>query len=161
MFLHLSVSHSVHRGVSAQCMLGYTPLDRHPQGRHPPGQTLPGRHALDRSPWADTPSRHSLGRHPLRDTPPWADTHNPRQTPLADTPLGRHPTGQADPWTDPPGRHPWADTHPPGQTPPWADTPGQMHTPRQTPPSSGHCSGRYASYWNAFLLVDHSDKRLN
>ena len=37
------------------------------------------------------------------------------------------------------GRHP-----PPGQTYPsmhWAD-----------PPPDGHCSGRYASYWNAFLL---------
>ena len=30
MFLHLSVSHSVHGGVSAQCMLGYTPPGRHP-----------------------------------------------------------------------------------------------------------------------------------
>ena len=33
-----------------------------------------------------------------------------------------------------------------GVHPPWADP------PRQTPPSDGHCSGRYASYWNAFLL---------
>ena len=30
MFLHLSVSHSVHRGGLPQCMLGYTPLSRHP-----------------------------------------------------------------------------------------------------------------------------------
>ena len=43
-----------------------------------------------------------------------------------------------------PGRQtsPWqADTHPPG---------------RQTvppPPHDGYCSGRYASYWNAFLLI--------
>ena len=43
---------------------------------------------------------------------------------------------------------PWADTAPPGSPP-----------PRQTPPplgrhlsAEGHCSGRYASYWNAFLL---------
>ena len=49
---------------------------------------------------------------------------------------------------------PWADTHP-RQTPSsWADT------PRQTPPwadtsSDGHCSGRYASYWNAFLFLQH------
>ena len=34
--------------------------------------------------------------------------------------------------------------YPPGQTPPWADT----------SISDGHCSGRCASYWNAFLLVD-------
>ena len=39
----------------------------------------------------------------------------------------------------PPGRHP------PGRHPsPWADTPH--------PWADGHCSGRYASYWNAFLL---------
>ena len=43
MFLHLSVSHSVHRGGGLpQCMLGYTPLGRHPLlVRHPPGQTPP------------------------------------------------------------------------------------------------------------------------
>ena len=35
------------------------------------------------------------------------------------------------------GRHPPRQTHPPGQTP---------------SPSDGHWSGRYASYWNAFLF---------
>ena len=49
MFLHLSVSHSIHRGVAT------------PQGRHSHGQTPP----LGRHPLADTP----LGRHPLADTP--------------------------------------------------------------------------------------------
>ena len=44
------------------------------------------------------------------------------------TPLGRHPPA-----------HTPVDRHPPADTP-WADTPG------------GHCSGRYASYWNAFLF---------
>ena len=48
---------------------------------------------------------------------------------------------------------------PPGKHPPWADTPllsacWDTHTPLpsacwDTPPG-GHCSGRYASYWNAF-----------
>ena len=43
---------------------------------------------------------------------------------------------------------PVADTHPPGQTP----------TPWQTRPD-GHCSGQYASYWNASLLTRmHSSK---
>ena len=65
MFLHLSVSHSVHKVVSASVRAGIHPLPR-----------------------ADTPSR-----------------------------LGRHP----------PGRHPPS-------------------------PADGHCSGRYASYWNAFLF---------
>ena len=41
----------------------------------------------------------------------------------------------------PPGRHA------PGQTPPWADT--------DPPPRYGHCSGRYASYWNASLFSQH------
>ena len=35
---------------------------------------------------------------------------------------------------------------PPGQTPPKGRHP-QIH-----PPRDGHCSGRYASYWNAFLF---------
>ena len=44
-----------------------------------------------------------------------------------------------------------------GQTP-WADTllgrhPLGRHSPgRLPPPSDGHCSGQYASYWNAFLF---------
>ena len=56
---------------------------------------------------------------------------------LADTPLVRHP--QAD--TPRADTHPLqADTHPP------ADTPlGRLTRP--------HCSGRYASYWNAFLYL--------
>ena len=38
--------------------------------------------------------------------------------------------------------------HPPRQTPP------RQTPPRQTPPpGDGHCGGRYASYWNAFLFV--------
>ena len=45
------VCHSVHGGCLPQCMLGYTPLGRHPPCRSP-GQTPPGQ----------TPS---LGRHPL------------------------------------------------------------------------------------------------
>ena len=36
----------------------------------------------------------------------------------------------------------------PGQTP----LPPSRNPPRQTPPAGDHCSGRYASYWNTFLL---------
>ena len=59
-------------------------------------------------------------------------------------PLGTHPL--------PLGRHPPT----PGQTPPWADTPLARHPPLPytSPPADGHCSGRYASYWNAFLFVN-------
>ena len=38
MFLHPSVSHSVHGGCLPQCMLGYTP----PGSRHPPAQCMLG-----------------------------------------------------------------------------------------------------------------------
>ena len=45
------------------------------------------------------------------------------------------------------------------QTPPWADIPRQTPPFRHPLPSAcwdtppgGHCSGRYASYWNAFLF---------
>ena len=72
MFIHLSVSHSVHRGVSDPVHAGI---------HHSPGQTPP---------------------------------------PLADTP---------------------------------EPTPHRADTPRQaTPTGDGYCCGRYASYWNAFLL---------
>ena len=53
--------------------------------------------------------------------------------------------------------------HPQGaDTPPGADTPGRRHPQEQTPPeqtppegdsSIRSKSGRYASYWNAFLFV--------
>ena len=52
--------------------------------------------------------------------------HPPRQT---HTPLGRHSLG----------RHPLSDTPPP-------------HSSQA--PRDGHCNGRYASYWNAFLLQE-------
>ena len=67
-----------------------------------------------------------LSVHGVRCTPPGRyplDNHPP--------PLGRHPP--------PLGRHPL----------PWADTPPGRHP---LSPEDGHCSGQYASYWNAFLL---------
>ena len=57
------------------------------------------------------------------------------------------------------GRHPRADTPLPAQAPPsQADTTALLgrHHPHlradTPPPGDGHCSGRYASYWNAFLF---------
>ena len=55
--------------------------------------------------------------------------------------------------THPPGADLPGSRHPPEQTPPlWEQTP-----PEQTPPPGPDCSirstsGRYASYWNAFLF---------
>ena len=66
---------------------------------------------------------------------------------------GQNPPGQTLPrqtthWANPPR---WVDT-------PWTDTPQGRPPPRQTsawadPPADGHCSGWYASYWNAFLFL--------
>ena len=69
--------------------------------------------------------------------------------------LGRHPPWQADTphqadtSPDRADTFPLADRHPPGRHLPWqADTsPLAGRHPRD-----GHCRGRYASYWNAFLL---------
>ena len=64
--------------------------------------------------------------------------------PPGQTPSGRPPSPYADTLLPgqvdtPLGRHPsWAGRHPPEQTP---------------PPADGCCSGRYASYWNAFLVT--------
>ena len=83
-------------------------------------------------------------------------------TPRAGTPPGKYPLGQVHP---PAGTPPWAGT-PGGQVPPQEGTPWEgtpiTHTPPHTPPhtpGSSACweiqatSGRYASYWNAFLLI--------
>ena len=70
------------------------------------------------------------------------------------TPLDRHSSVDTPFWA---GSDLWADT-PTGQTPPRADTPQtpQADTPllgRHPPPSHGHCSEWYTSYWNTFLLI--------
>ena len=106
MFLHLSVSHSVHRG---EYLGRYTPGQVHPQAGTPPGRY------------------NSRQVHPLAGTPP-AGTP-PRQV---------HPPGQVNP----PGRY----------------TPQGRYTPRAGTPPTVHAgirstSGRYASYWNAFLFT--------
>ena len=83
-----------------------------------------------------------LGRYP-RQTSPWADT------PLARPPSTRHSTS---PGRHPLDRHPLVDTPrqiPPGKHPTWADTPLGSYGIWST-------SGRYASYWNAFLLLEIS-----
>ena len=98
-----------------------------------------------------------LGRFPPRKYTPWAGTP-PGQVP----PLGRYTPGQLHP----PGQVPPLRRYTPGQLHP----PGQVHPPRQLhplgrytpqqvhPPGSSACweiratSGRYASYWNAFLF---------
>ena len=70
---------------------------------------------------------------------------------------GVHPPGrQTPPGQTPAGKiHP-RQTHPLGRHTPWADTPplGRHTSSEQTPPPprDSYCSGRYTSYWNAFLF---------
>ena len=58
-------------------------------------------------------------------------------------------------------------THTPQADTPRVDTP-QADTPHldnpqadNSPPRDGHCSGQYASYWNAFLYEEHFTLHLN
>ena len=80
------------------------------------------------------------------DTPLWAGT-----LPWVGTPPGRYTPWQVHPCPlagTPPG-----PAHTPGWCTPWAGTPLGRYTPwAGTPPPDGHCSGRYESYWNAFLF---------
>ena len=84
---------------------------------------------------ADPPAPAAPGRHPLagNTTPP--------------TQPGRHPLlGPGNPPATP-GRPPWQGTPPaPGKAPP----------PREEDCSIRSMSGRYASYWNAFLFISDS-----
>ena len=153
MFLHMCVILFT-GGLQAGCpgtrqtphQAGRTPRD---QADTPPDQadTPPGpdRHPRTRQtpPWTrQTPPRP--GRHPPRP-----GRHPPRDQ--TDTPgPGRHPPG--------PGRHPpRPGRYPPrpGRPPDQADTSlGQADTPRwEEYCSIRSMSGRYASYWNAFLFV--------
>ena len=72
--------------------------------------------------------------------------------------LGYHPPGGRPPKTrHPPGPDPHppkADHHPPGTRPPQKQTPPsreQTPPPREANSSIRSTSGRYASYWNAYL----------
>ena len=83
MFLHLSISHSVHRGEVCipACTGADTPGQTYPSmhwGRHPPGQTYPSMHWGRHTPGQTYPSMH-WGRHP----PP----------PMATAADSTHPTG--------------------------------------------------------------------
>ena len=101
----------------------------------PPEQTPP----LE----ADTPQ----SRHPSQSRPPTGSRHPPR----ADTPSPEQtpPPLEQTPLTPPPRK----------QTPPplGADTPSREQTPPPSP-KDDPCCGRYASYWNAFLV---NVKRVN
>ena len=99
---------------------------------------LSGRPPLDRDP--PPPDRGPLDRDPPGQRHPWTETPLDRNPPLpGQRPL---PPGQRPP---PPDRYPHPQTEtPPDRDSPWTETPDR--DPRTVK------SGRYASYWNAFLL---------
>ena len=121
MFLQASVI--LLRGGLSQCMLGYTPPEQTPWNRHPLGaDILWSRHPQEQTPPEQTSPQ---SRHPPEQTLPRADT------PQADTPL---------------------EQIPPEQTPLEQTLPLPEQTPLQEADSSiWSTSGRYTSYWNAFL----------
>ena len=121
------VSASVHAGIPHPPGAD-TPLEQTPPEQTSPQEQIP--------PWEQTPpidQTHNLGA----DTP---QSSQPPPLPRADTPQEQTPP-RAD---TPPGSR-----HPPDQTPP----PGSRHPPpREADSSIRSTSGRYASYWNAFLF---------
>ena len=105
----------------------------------PPGRETP-RDQADTPPrtWQTPPGRENP---PSRETPSGPGRHTPPQD-QADPPAGRAP------WENPPGRETPQDQ---------ADTPRDQTPLAGRPPREEDCSirsmsGRYASYWNAFLL---------
>ena len=134
-FSHASVSHPVHRGVSASGSRGCLPLS--PEV------------CVDTPPWT-----YLLDAHPFLDTDPsWTQTSH-TQTPDTHTdPRHTHThTHTHTPWTHTPLIHTHTHTHTPDTHThtPWTHTPLiHTHTHTHTWSTSGH----YASYWNAFLFA--------
>ena len=90
-----------------------------------------------------------LGYHPPREqTPPRPAPPQSRHPPGPGTPRNRHPPQSRHPRT----RHPLSRHNPLTRHPLGADIPPPPWD--QAPPTraDGYCCGRYASYWNAFLL---------
>ena len=132
-YVFTRVRDSVHRGLSVSVHARIPPAtrSRHPKSRHPLGADTPR---------ADTP----LGAdNPLSRQPP----HQIPTTSRSDTPLEQTPSGS---------RHPPEQTPPQEQTPPWSRHPPGADTPQKADSSIRSMSGRYASYWNAFLLLKTS-----
>ena len=125
----------MHAGIPPPPGTRQTPLIRHPPGTR------------------QTPSPIRHHQLPGSDTPP--DQTPPRDQ--VDLP-------RSDTTTTPPGTRqtPPDQTHPPWDQadPPWSDTTPRIrhHPPDQTSPQEADfsirsTSGRYASYWNAFLFT--------
>ena len=144
------------QGVCADNNQADTPLGKSPLSDTPQADT----------PWVDT----SLVRHPFSTDTPLGRHILPRQTTTAVD--GTHPTGMHSCFTgicQSVHRGGLFGRHPPQQPLQWmvhillecilvSQTSVSLSTEggclADTPPGS-HCSGRYASYWNAFLFHRH------
>ena len=129
MFLQASVILSTGRGEGV-CLSACW------DARPPPG---PG------TPRAGTPPSPQSRHPPLEQTPPGPGTP-PDQ---AHTRTRHTPPDQAPPRAGTPPPPLPRSRHPPDQAPPRPGTP-----PREADASIRSMSGRYASYWNAFLFCD-------
>ena len=67
-------------------------------------------------------------------------------------PGSRHPPGADSPREQTPGQTPPGSRHPPRSRPPEQTPPRSRHPPREADSGIRSMSGRYASYWNAFLF---------
>ena len=127
-----------------------------PDQVHPPGADMP--------PGADPPRPGTTpqdqvhppgpGTPPMSRHPPRVDTPQEQTPSGADTPRSRPPSPQDQ--VPPKTRYPPRPGTPPKtRYPPRPGTPPKTrYTPQdQVHPPNDYCCGRYASYWNAFLLV--------
>ena len=93
----------------------------------------------------------STGESPSRGDPPWTGETPGQRTPRMSMGLDRklYPFGRRPPPQ-------WTQGRPPGERPPkgtWDQTESDIIHPLVLTYSGVHCSGRYVSYWNAFLLI--------
>ena len=141
MFLHVSVSHYVFRGRVSRPTPGGVVSGPHPEVSRPTPRGIQA-HTQEglKAHTQGSPGPHlggSQGSHPGGSPGP----HPGRVSP------GPHPVGS-------PGPHPGGlQAH--TQEGLQAHTPGGSPGPACTgaDPPDGHCCGRYASYWNAFLFL--------
>ena len=135
-----------------ETLLDRDPLDSDPPGQRPPWTENP---PCTEAPWTETlldsdplDREPPLDRGPPWTVTPWTEAHPPwTEAPLDRDPTRQRPIGQRSPLDrDPPGQ--W----PPRQRIPWTETPPTETPPYRDPsPTRTVTSGRYASYWNAFL----------
>ena len=121
------------------------PLDRDPLDRHPWTATF----------WTETPQTEI----PLDRDAPQTEMSLWTETTLDRGPPGQRPSRQRPPWTETPQIETLLDRDAPRQRPlpgqrPRTETPSEQRHPQTETPLPGRTvrSGRYASYWNAFLF---------